>query len=710
MSHFFKTYNKNTNYNVKEKQEFDNALNSFLGRNRSYYSNIDINQEFAEIENFLSFQYADFFEETFLTTSSKIIQHFSTFNFDEAQISSAQIFINILKKEKFKDLFPKLQNYGTNHTFNFIFYLLNNNNIILAENITKTFIHPEKRTLKSFSSNVVEWCLKNTKIAALKFLIHNYDGFNAKNIQSLFLSYAELGEEYLSKVFPDNIYPNSLESDFQSFFNNSSIVLFKKLELISYFSQKTDFVPKELVSFIKTGLIDNSISVESLKKHDFFPKLTAKETLNNFLSFNTNNYVVNMKSYLSFFDKKENIAPIIFNLLTSNFSKDNYQTILVDFIKEFPEFSKENSDDIKKYIVDNNLDIGNNLFASLKSGITIDSDFTDYLINKQKSLFFKLKTPSEDSDYIDKAIKYMMENGSFPEMPNLNLETTIFNKMLKQLGNDKLAELFFIKNSGYNFVSFLKKANATLVIDVENMSEHTVKTLLDGISSSIRRSVIDEFSPKKWYQFSYEKPLQLVYKNSEFIVIKKVEDKVIVQEQEFEEELNSNSFSLIISQAKKDLNKFNQLTSQPLDFNLEFKIRSESIFLQQMNFLNQIQKIEKEMNIEDLFFLKNNLGKYLIQCTETYSRALVRYQTLLENPGLFKKQDNTLESQKEKIDNEALKQVSLLEKELNYVKENIIKTLNSDSVSDMRVNTRFLEATVEHSGEDSIVKLVARPK
>lgn len=65
MSHFFKTYNKNTNYNVKEKQEFDNALNNFLGRNRSYYSNIDINQEFAEIENFLSFQYADFFEETF---------------------------------------------------------------------------------------------------------------------------------------------------------------------------------------------------------------------------------------------------------------------------------------------------------------------------------------------------------------------------------------------------------------------------------------------------------------------------------------------------------------------------------------------------------------------------------------------------------------------------------------------------------------------
>lgn len=710
MAHFFTTYTKNSQYNVKEKQEFDTALNNFLNRNRAYYNSISINDEFSEIENFLTFQHIDFFEETFLTTTSKIIQSFSTQNFDEGQISSAQIFINMVKKEKFKDLFPKLENYGTNNTFNFIFYLLNNNNIILAENITKTFIHPEKRTLKSFSSNVVEWCLKNTKIAALKFLIHNYDGFNSKNIQSLFLKEAELGEEYLSKVFPDNIYPNSLENDFQSFFNNSSIVLFKKLELISYFSQKTDFVPKELVSFIKTGLVDNSISVESLKKHDFFEKLKNKETLFNFLPFSTSNYVVNMKGYLSFFEKKDNISAIIFDLIKSNFSKENYQTILTDFIKEFPEFSKENSQEIKDYIINNNLDVGNNLFPILKSTISIDENFSDYLISKQPSIFFKLKTPSEDSEYIDKVIKYMVNTGSFPELPNLNLEPTIFNKMLQQFGNDKLAEMFFIKNSGYNFVNFLKKANATVVVDLENMSENTLKNLLNGIHSVVHRSLLEEFNPKKWYQFSYEKPLQLVFKDSELSVVKKSEDKIVVQEQEFEEELNSNSFSLIISQAKKDLNKFNQLTSQPLDFNLEFKIRSESIFLQQMNFLTQIQKIEKEMKIEDLFFLKNNLGKYLIQCTETYSRALTRYQTLLENPGLFKKQDNSLEAQKEKIDNEALKQVSLLEKELNYVKDNIIKTLNSDSVSDMRVNTRFLEATVEHGGEEGIVKLMVKPK
>ena len=116
-------------------------------------------------------------------------------------------------------------------------------------------------------------------------------------------------------------------------------------------------------------------------------------------------------------------------------------------------------------------------------------------------------------------------------------------------------------------------------------------------------------------------------------------------------------------------------------------------------------------SMDDLYFLKSNLGKYLMQCTETYSRALTRYQTLLENPSLLKKQDISLDAQKEKIDNEALKQIALLEKELDFVKENVINTINSDSISDMRINTRFLESKVEHPGaEDNIIKIVNKPR
>lgn len=708
MADYFQNYQKTTDYTVSLKQNFNNSLDKFLSRDRSR-GYVNINEEFGEIENFLSYQPADFFEETFLTTVAKIIQNFSTYNYSEAQISAAQIFMNMLKKDKFKNLFPKLQNYGTAETFSFVEYLLHNNNILLAENITNTFIHPEKRTLKSFKNVIVDWCLKNTKIAALKFLIQHYDGFNDKNIQSLFLNYAELGEEYLNKVFPDNIYPTSLESSFQTFFKNTSIVLSKKLELISYFSKKTPFVPKELVSFIHTGLLENTISVDSLKKYDFFDKLFTQVTLNNFLPFNTSNYIVNFKSYISYFVPEEKMVETIFSSIKNN--KENAPAILNDFIKNFPEYVQKNTDAIKNYIINNNIEVNQSIYLSLKSNISIDNELNDYLLKRNPDLYFFIHDINDDKNYLDKLVSTIFEKKYLPSVPNTLYEKNaqkILDKLLNKYGNNVLFELFFMGNYNNDFSTLLNKGKITLAYDIENFSDNKLQTIYYHFGNDVRK----ELEPKKWYHVMYDKPLQIVYKDHEFIVIKRKEDKIVISNIETDNEsqeynhTESSSISNIILQAKKDLSKFNQITSQPLDFNLEFKIRSESIFMQQMNFLNQIQKIEEELNFEDLYFLKNNLGKYLIQCTETYTRALTRYQTLLENPGLFKKQDNTLESQKEKIDNEALKQVALLEKELEFVKENVIKTINSDSVSDMRINTRFLEATVDHGNEEGIVKLM----
>lgn len=706
MSEYFSHYDKSTDYTVSIKQQFNTSLDKFLARDRSK-TYININDEFAEIENFLSYQPEDFFEETFLTTVSKIINNFSIYSYSAAQIASAQVFVNILKKDKFKAVFPKLKNYGTLETFSFIEYLLQHNNIILAENITNIFIHPEKRTLKSFRNNVIEWCLKNTKIAALKFLIQNYEGFNDKNIQSLFLNYAELGEEYLVKVFPENIYPNNLEPYFNAFFNNTSIVLSKKLELISYFSAKTPFVPKECISWIRNGLIENSISVETLKKYDFFDKLFSQGSLNNFFLINNSNYVSNLTNYLSSFISEDKIPETIFSSIKNN--KEINSSIFNEFIQKFPLYIKNNSDLIKKHIIDNNLEVSQNLYLSLKSQMTIDSEFNDYLLKRSPNLYFFINNIEEDKHYIDTLITTIFEKRHLVSAPDSIYEKysqSIVDKMLKKYGHDTLFDLFFMNNS--NFSNLLKNVKITLVYNIENFSEKK----LEDISYYFGKSIKKELEPKKWYQVTQSKPLQIVYKNNEFSVIKKPEKKISVEvlahesESQYEESSSSNGISNIILQAKKDLMKFNQIISQPIDFNLEFKIRSESIFMQQMNFLTQIQKIENELNFEDLYFLKNNLGKYLIQCTETYSRALTRYQTLLENPGLFKKQDNTLESQKEKIDTEALKQVALLEKELEFVKERVVQTINSDSVSDMRINTRFLEATTDHGSEEGIVKLM----
>lgn len=707
MATYIPAYGSNSDFSVSAKQNFDSSLMKFLNRDNNYY--VNVNDEFENIENFLTYQPKDFFEETFLTTTSKIIQGLSRSSYSENQISAAQIFINMLKKDKFKSLYPKLLNYGTAETFNFVEYLLNNNNILLAENITNTFIHPEKRTLKSFKNNIVDWCLKNTKIAALKFLINHYDGFNDKSIQSLFLSYGELGDSYLAKVFPDNIYPTSLESAFQNFFKNNSIVASKKLELVSYFSNKTDFVPKELTGFIHNGLLENTLSIESLKKYDFFEKLTSKQTLLTYFPSANKGYVNNLKNYLTFFVAQDKLPETIFGFIKNN--KDNSNANISEFAVAFPDYVKSNTALVEKYLQENNVEVNINLYHNLSSFITFSDEAKSYLTNKNPDVYFYAYDLEKDKNYINKVVDYILDKKFFPNLPSnfyVNYSPSIMENLKKKLDSQELFNLMFLSSNYSSFQNLVSNAKTTLVYDIENFSEEKIA----NIARYFRNNVVEQLQPKKWYQLSYDKPLQLVYKDGDILVIKNPSEKVTVSPVTEEEHfLDNNSFSAIISQAKKDLAKFNQLTSQPLDFNLEFKIRSESIFMQQMDFLTQVQKLENDLKFEDLYFLKNNLGKYLIQCTETYTRALTRHHALLENPGLFKKQDNTLESQKEKIDNEALKQVALLEKELNFVKENVIKTINSDSVSDMRINTRFLEATVEHGGEDSVIKLVnAKPR
>lgn len=702
MANYIQSYDVNSDFSVAAKQKFDANLMSFLNRDNKYY--VNLNDEFENIEDFLTYQPKEFYEETFLTTTSKIIQGLSRSSYSENQISAAQVFINMLKKDKFKDLYPKLLNYGTIETFNFVEYLLNNNNILLAENITNTFIHPEKRTLKSFKNNIVEWCLKNTKIAALNFLIGHYDGFNDSNIQSLFLNYAELGDNYLAKVFPDNIYPTSLEFSFQGFFRNNSIVSSKKLQLVSYFSTQTEFVPKELVAFIHNGLTENSISIESLKKYDFFGKLTTKQTLSYYLPPNNKGYVTNLKNYLNFFISEEKLPETLFYFIKNN--KDNSNTNIHDFVAYFPEYAKNNALMIEKYLQDNNVDVNINLYQNLSSVIKFTEETKSYLINKNPELYFYAYNIDTDKQYINKIVDYILDKKFLPSLsPNFYTKCSVgvLEGLKKKLDSQQLFELIVLSPASSSFSNLIRNTNITLVFDIENFSEEKIAQL----SRNFNNKIIEQLQPKKWYQLSYDKPLQIVYKDGEFSVIKNPSEKVTVAHVvENDHVLDNKGFSAIINQAKQDLAKFNQLTSQPLDFNLEFKIRSESIFMQQMDFLTQVQKLENDLKFEDLYFLKNNLGKYLIQCSETYTRALTRHQALVENPGLFKKQDNSLEMQKEKIDNEALKQVALLEKELHFVKENVIKTINNDSVSDMRINTRFLEATVEHSGEDSVIKLV----
>lgn len=704
MSVFFPSYRASSIYDINAKTNFDSRLQKFL--NTETYNKTQ--EEFTEIRNFLTYQSNDFLEENFLSTCSKIIQSLNANRFIREENYLITLFVNMVKEDKFKDMLPKLQNYDTADSLKLISFLLVDNNLKLAEDLTNIFINPEQRTLKSLDSNnlnIVEWCLKNREISVLKFLTEKYEGFNSAIIQKFILDYKELGEDIVNKAFPDNIYPNSLSHSIESLFNNDSIVLSKKLELISYFSKKTAFIPKELVSFIKEGLTSNFISTEVLKKCDFYDKLICKETLSNFLPYSSPNYIFNLKKYLSLFEQEDKVSQISLELVLNNTKKVDFKSIIIDFIKEYPDFAKEKSLEIKKYIIDNNCNVDLNLFYTLNSSLVIDEELKKYLVNQNQDLYFNLKNHENDPEYINKSVQFIIENGIFPDFNSPTSIQPVVNKIFQNLNNEQLVNLFLLQNNLFHNLKTLKKTNTTIVVDLITLEEKDREKLLKNLALVIDPELLVELQPKKWYQLNSDKPLQLILKNGVFSIITKVEDKISIVNIESED--NLPSISPILSQAKKDLAKFNKIISEEVDFNLEFKIRSESIFMQQMAFLNQIQKIETDLKFEDLYFLKNNLGKYLIQCTETYSRSLKRHQTLLENPTLLKKTDNSLEYQKEKIDLEALKQVNLLEKELNFVKDNVINTVNSENFSAMKINTRFLQSRSEHTETTSVVKLVS---
>lgn len=168
--------------------------------------------------------------------------------------------------------------------------------------------------------------------------------------------------------------------------------------------------------------------------------------------------------------------------------------------------------------------------------------------------------------------------------------------------------------------------------------------------------------------------------------------------------LSANSFSDLLNQAHKDMRELQNFLDKNHEkpMNMEAKIRSEKMLLENINFLTSIKEHSEEISLEDQYFLKNNLGKYLIQCLQVYCKSLDRYESMTNTKTSFKKMINSNvdpEAFKEKIDNEVVRQIQLLEKELLLVKEHIVQQLNSDSINEMLVQTKVLESRVEEANK-----------
>lgn len=267
----------------------------------------------------------------------------------------------------------------------------------------------------------------------------------------------------------------------------------------------------------------------------------------------------------------------------------------------------------------------------------------------------------------------------------------------------------FIKNHSekeFNttYHNLLKALNGYFHNELNDTKTPEGTTVLNYAKSKMTQHIIDmSFSNPKANKGNFfsnlfkSEPIQLVRSNVSCKLITNKNELQVVPETQI---VPSNSVDSLVGQALTDLDNFQKLMDQHAEksLNVEVKIRAENILLNNVNFLKTIEGSVEEIAFEDMYFLKNNLNKYLLQSLNTYAKSVGRYEALLE-PGntLNTKSEEELEKQKEKIDTEALKQIALLEKELDLVKGHIVSQFNQDLLTDMRVTTRVLEGRVEDS-------------
>ena len=238
----------------------------------------------------------------------------------------------------------------------------------------------------------------------------------------------------------------------------------------------------------------------------------------------------------------------------------------------------------------------------------------------------------------------------------------------------------------------------------------------------LRRFISESPKPKKsMFGLISDKfePLQIVVQNGQVDFITDKNKLIEAQDIPLETGLlngtqqnqsSSNNFNELVQQAKKEVDNLHGILDKyaDKDLNLEVKIRAENLLLDKITFLENIKEMTADLQLEDIFFLKNNFGKYLTQCIDIYGKSVTRYETFLDpKQKMFKSLEDS-DKYKEKIDNEALKQLELLNKELSLVKEHIINQFQGDILHDMKVQTRFLQNRIDNSPiteEDNLLEM-----
>lgn len=224
---------------------------------------------------------------------------------------------------------------------------------------------------------------------------------------------------------------------------------------------------------------------------------------------------------------------------------------------------------------------------------------------------------------------------------------------------------------------------------------------------------------KSWFSSSAPEPLQLVIENGQTQLIFNEAEKIKIDNIPGKQDHTPGSIDDLLVQSQNSLTQLHELlaTHSDKDLLLDVKINSENILLENISFLEEIREVSPDINIENMNFLKSNLGKYLLESVNSYIRSVTRYEVMINSNNNGKNSfDINLVEMKNKTDQEELRQLELLAKQFMIVKQSIASQLSEDSLRDMRIRTKILEEHLDHtisqnqSVEGNVVAIVPGKK
>ena len=714
-------------YDINIVESFKIDVNTFL-------KTIE-NQNNEKIKNFWSI-FENFFEnlheknpEMFQETSVKTILMILSLLADnvinnESVMSINEKFFQVINNPVFENIKPILKN-NTYNISNLLKNLLSSEKIVLAEKFYEFFLPENKKNIEYLYGEKIDfinWYLNQNKILAFDFLLKNFSGFDKTTIQAEFIKNNLIQEKYLNVIFPNHMIPKDFQNSFMFdyIFKNSNILLIDKIKFLNYFNNPQNF-SAEVLLFIFDNIENEKILPNQIKMLDikdenirkqilfqYFEKTKPKKESYGFYYDKQSDKDKNTKWFndiqknIQYFFEKDQVNDIILEFLTTNKENDFF---MMEFIQKNKENILENPQKFIKILMNsNNISEDTILYAFNLLDISHE-DMNENLkkIIKEKkyySVYLSLyKNQKIDNEWIDNLYNYFLNTNQIPESLENRLsefKDLFLKNLIKNQTSENIFSLLF--RNGRLKPQVLKDlvCNSSLKIYMELLNdkksfEYFVKNT--NIELFINKEEVQEIlKENKWSKIFKNKkmPTYLLYENNHISIIydhnfmtKIQNESLLIQEQENNSE---NIVDKTIEKSKKDFIEFGKLIHQDIPFDLNFKIRAEHLFLQQIDFLKELKKTEELIDTENIYLLQNNLGKYLLQCIHSYGKALQKNEIA---------QKHNIEDKEEKIHAEALKQIALLEKEFELVKKNIINNITDIDLTEMKVNTRVLETKNE---------------